>query len=72
MRVKIHKPKSDRATRSSLAEKISAELPAPMMALRTRLLMRDIMGRYRCRRSTAAHAVSLARVRAGVERRHGC
>ena len=71
MRVKIYEPKSERATSSKLAERISEQLPAALVDLRTRLLTRDIMARYRCRRATAMLAVSLARVRVGVERRHG-
>lgn len=68
---KIHQPKSDRATRSGMAERIAAKLCADLLALRTRRLADDIQRRYRCQRSTAFHAVSLARVRVGVERRHG-
>lgn len=70
MGVRVYKPKHVRATRSKLAERIGQELPAELMGLRTRLLMGDVMQKYRCGRSTAAHAVALARVRVGVERRH--
>ncbi len=53
-----------------LAERISAELPRELLSLRTRLLVKDICGRYGCGISTAMHSVALARVSAGVERRH--
>lgn len=60
-----------RSTRSMMAERIAEQLCADLLALRTRRLVADIRSRYRCQRSTAFHAVTLARVRVGVERRHG-
>lgn len=60
-----------RATRSKMAERIAEELCGDLLALRTRRLVGDIRSRYGCQRSTAFHAVALARVRVGVERRHG-
>lgn len=60
-----------RATAASMAERISMDLCEALLGLRTRLLVVDIMRRYRCKRGTAMHAVALARVRVGVERRHG-
>lgn len=60
-----------RSTRSMMAERISEQLCADLLALRTRRLVDDIRRRYRCQRSTAFHAVTLARVRVGVEKRHG-
>lgn len=60
-----------RATAAGMAERISADLCEALLRLRTRRLAQDIMGRYRCKRGTAMHAVALARVRLGVERRHG-
>lgn len=60
-----------RSTRSMMAERIAEQLCADLLRLRTRRLVADIRRRYRCQKSTAFHAVTLARVRAGVERRHG-
>lgn len=54
-----------------LVERIGAALPAAMVALRTRLLVVDVMAKYSCSRSTAKQAVAMARVRVGIERRHG-
>ena len=59
-----------RATAARMAERISADMCESLLRLRTRRLVQDIMGRYRCKRRTAMHAVALARVRVGVERRH--
>jgi len=61
----------ERRTSTSMAERISGELCEDLMRLRTRRLVDDIRRRYRCQRGTAFKAVILARVRIGLERRHG-
>lgn len=61
--------KREARTSTSMAEKISGELCQDLIRLRTRLLVEDIMRRYRCKRVTAFRAVTFARVRVGLERR---
>lgn len=58
-------------TATSMAERISEDLCADLIKLRTRLLVTDIRRRYRCQRGTAFKAVSIARVRVGMERWNG-
>ena len=53
-----------RATAERKAEKISEELCGALLALTTRRLADDIRARYRCKLSTALHAVAIARARA--------
>lgn len=54
-----------RATAGRKAEAISAELCGALLALTTRRLVDDIRTRYRVKRSTAFHAVAIARARGG-------
>lgn len=54
----------------AIAIRISNALTAELLALRTRLLVKDIMLRYDCGRSAAMKAITMARVRVGTERRH--
>lgn len=50
-------------------DEVAAEITADMLRIRTRLLVRDIMQARGLCRSEAMRAVTMARVRAGIERR---